>query len=66
MQVNDFGYFQFTIRKKTKFGEFITPMSGHYEIKEMDKRNVLLTDGDRELIVTMHRITKFEKKNKPA
>jgi hypothetical protein len=65
MQLGDFGFFVFTIRKKTRLGEYITPMSGHYEIKEMDKRNVLLSDGDKELIVTMHRITKFEKKVKP-
>ena len=66
MQLGDFGFFVFTIRKKTSRGEITSgPISGHYEIKEMDKRNVLLSDGDKELIVTMHRITKFEKKDKP-
>ena len=66
MKVGDFGYFEFTIRKKIRgYTEFITPFYGHYEIKEFEKNNVLLTDGDKDLIVTMHRITKFELRKKP-
>ena len=66
MKVGDFGFFEFTIRKKVKgYAEYITPMSGCYEIKELEKNNVLLGDGDKELIVTLHRITKFEVRKKP-
>jgi len=64
-QIGMFGLFEFTIRKKDKYGEYITPMAGHYEIKETDARNVLLTDGQVRLIVTKKRITMFEKKEKP-
>jgi hypothetical protein len=63
MNIGDFGYFEFTISKKAKkYGEYETAIKGHYQIKELEDKNVLLTDGDKELIVTRRRITKFEKK----
>lgn len=63
--VGSFGLFTFTIRKKTKLGEFITDIKGHYEITDSDARNVELFDGQTRLIVTKRRITKFEVKTKP-
>ena len=62
--IGQFGYFEFTIRKKNKCGEYITEMKGHYEITDTDARNVELYDGQVRLIVTKRRITKFELKTK--
>jgi hypothetical protein len=64
-QIGTFGYFEFTIRKKDKYGEYITPMQGHYEITEVDARNIEIYDGQVRLIVTKKRIIKFEVKEKP-
>jgi hypothetical protein len=63
-QIGMFGYFEFTIRKKDKYGEYITAMSGHWEIIDSDEKNIELSDGMKSLIVTKRRITKFEEKEK--
>ena len=64
-KIGMFAYMEFSIRKKTKYGEQITDISGHYEITETDPKNIEITDGQKTLIVTKRRITKFEQKKKP-
>lgn len=64
LNIGDFAYFEFDIFKKTKKGEFTNTIKGHYEVLDVDAKNVLLGDGDKELIVTRRRISKFEKKVK--
>jgi len=65
LNIGDFCYFEFEIFKKTKKGEFTNIIKGHYEVLDLDAKNVLLGDGQKELIVTRWRIIKFEKKVKP-
>jgi hypothetical protein len=64
INLNDFGFFEFTIRYKNKYGEQLRSFAGHFEVTEMDARNVILSDGQSEVLVTKRRITKFEKKPK--
>jgi hypothetical protein len=64
-KIGMFGYFKFDIFKKDKFGEYTTEMSGHYEIIDIDRKNIELSDGQRTLRVTKRRIKKFELKKKP-
>jgi|GEM_PF-6312314 len=65
-KIGMFGIFEFTIRKKDKYGEYITPMADHYEITDVDSKNVELFDEQVRLIVTKRRITKFESCEKPV
>lgn len=65
-KIGSFGYFEFEIYKKTKFGDFTTPISGHYEIIDSDEKNIEISDGLKTLIVTKRRINKFEPKQKPV
>ena len=65
IDVGAFGYWEFEIFKKTKRGEATNIIKSHYEVLEADAKNVLLGDGQKELIVTRRRIIKFEKKDKP-
>jgi hypothetical protein len=61
----DFGYFEFTIRYKNKYGWQLRNFAGHFEVKEMDLKNVILTDHQSDVLVTKWRITRFDKKEKP-
>ena len=69
LNIGDFGYWEFDIFKKTKYKvkyrEITNIIKGHYEVLDLDAKNVLLGDGQKELIVTRWRIIKFEKKVKP-
>jgi hypothetical protein len=63
--VGMFGYFEFTIRYKNKYGEQVRGFNGHFEIVEMDSRNLLLADPDMQVLVTKRRVKKFEQMPKP-
>ena len=59
----DQGFFDFTIRKKDKSGQFIvTPFQLYATIKEVEERNILIEDNDGFLyLVTKRRIKVFNK-----
>jgi hypothetical protein len=63
--VGDFGYWEFEIRYKNKYGEQLRGYNGHFEVIEQDSRNLLLADPDIQVLVTKKRIKKFEIKDKP-
>lgn len=69
LKIGDFGYFEFTIKKKRivdgKERIYVTDFSGHYKVVDSDRLNVELSDGDKNLLVTRRRITVFEAKEEP-
>ena len=66
LKIGDFGLFEFSIRYKNKYGEQLRTFAGHFEVIEVDSRNVILSDGMSDVLVTRRRITKFEPKEKPV
>ncbi len=68
MNIGDFGYFEFTIRKKV-FGHFNEISFCIYgTIKEMDDLNILIEDSadkDIQYLPAKSRITKFEPMERP-
>jgi hypothetical protein len=64
-KIGAFGYFEFNMRKKNKRGDFINPISGYYEIIDIDEKNIEITDQElkaegRSIIVTKRRVKVFE------
>lgn len=64
-QIGDFGFFEFTIRYKNKYGEQLRSYNGHFEIKDQDSRNLILADPEIQVLVSKRRVKIFEKKPKP-
>lgn len=65
LKVGSFGYFEFEIKKKNKYGVYYTQVKGHYEIIAEDPKNIEITDKElraegRSIIVTRRRVKKFE------
>ena len=69
LKIGDFGYFEFTIKKKRivdgKERIYVTDFLGHYKVVDSDRLNVELSVGDKNLLVTRRRITVFEAKEEP-
>ena len=67
LNIGDFGEFTFTIFKKRKDGDVEGgPHSGHYKVIDTDAKNVWLSDGDTNLIVSRKRIKSFTPKKEPV
>lgn len=64
LNIGEFGYFEIEIKKKIKGKVYINDISGHFEVADVDSRNVLLTDGQSELLISKSQITKFEPKQR--
>lgn len=68
-KIGSFGFFEFTMRKKNKRGDFTNSISGCYEIIDIDEKNIEITDEElkaegRSIIVTKRRVKRFENVNK--
>jgi hypothetical protein len=66
IKLGDFGLFEFSIRYKNKYGEQLRTFAGHFEVIDADNRNVILSDGMSDVLVTRRRISLFEPKEKPV
>lgn len=62
-QVGDFGYFDFSIKKKDKYGKYvITPFQLYATIKVVEEKNIEIKDNDGyPYIITKTKIKEFRK-----